>query len=87
MAKQPRTAAIDKKLDEIRDRLMGDPSKNDLEAMQLHIDVLEKWARVANAADADHQHNHMDDHDNTKFVDPFVVLGSERQIGTRAQKG
>jgi hypothetical protein len=65
---------INQKLDELRGRLMGDPTKAELESMQLHIDVLEKWARVANAADADHQHNHMDDHDNTKFVEPFVVM-------------
>jgi hypothetical protein len=48
--------------------------------MQLHLDLLERWARVSNAADADHQHNHMADHDNTAFVEPFVVLASKETL-------
>ena len=62
------------KIDEIRRRLTGEPSYEELTSMQLHIDVLEKWARLVNSTEADHQHNHMNDHDNTAFVEPFVVL-------------
>jgi hypothetical protein len=78
MPKRQPESPINEKLDEIRGRLLGDPSKTELEAMQLHIDVLEKWARVANTADADHQHNHMDDHDNTKLIDPLVVMSPSK---------
>jgi hypothetical protein len=71
---------LNDKLDEIRRRLTGSPSYEELNAMQLHLDLLERWARVSNAADADHQHNHMADHDNTAFVEPFVVLASKETL-------
>ena len=66
------------KLAEIRQRLAKDPSKAELSSMQLQIDTLEKWARLVSSAEADHQHNHMNDHDNTAFVEPFVVLQSKK---------
>jgi len=60
-------AEVSTKIEEIRRRLTGVPSEDELRSMQLHLDALEKWARVANVALTDHQHNHMDDHDNTKL--------------------
>jgi hypothetical protein len=52
------------KLDEIRRRLMGNPSKDELNEMQLQLDTMEKWARIdSNQRDyrLEH-HDHMDDH-------------------------
>jgi hypothetical protein len=69
---------IKQKLDDIRRRLSGEPSYEELTSMQLHIDLLERWARIVSTTEADHQHNHMNDHDNTAFVEPLVVLSKEK---------
>ena len=74
MEKKKEDKQLKEKLDAIRGRLLGNPTKEELTAMQLQLEVLEQWGRVTNLADADHQHNHMDDHDNTAFVEPFVTL-------------
>jgi len=71
------------KLDEIRGRLLASPAKEELTAMQLHLEVLEQWVRVSNAADADHMHNHMSDHDNTAFVEPFLSLTAQEVKSTK----
>jgi hypothetical protein len=74
MEKKKDDKQLKDKLDAIRNRLLGDPSKEELTAMQLQLEVVEQWVRVSSLADADHQHDHMADHDNTAFVEPFVNL-------------
>jgi hypothetical protein len=74
MAKPDEDKALNEKLGEIRRKLLANPSAKDLQAMQLQMGALEQWARLSNLAADDHQHNHMDDHDNTKAFDQFVVL-------------
>ena len=81
MAKPNDENELKDKLEEIRRRLTGAPSYDELNSMQLHLDLLEKWARISNAMEADHQHNHMSDHDNTAFVEPFVVLNAKERVG------
>jgi hypothetical protein len=71
--------ALKKKLDEIRKRLTGEPSAEELESMQLHIALLERWARLVSSADADHQHNHMTDHDNTAFFEPTILVQQSKE--------
>jgi hypothetical protein len=70
-------------LEDIRHRLTSNPSKAELISMQLKLDVLEKWARVVGSSEADHQHNHMADHDNTAFVEPFVAVQAKEKTGPR----
>lgn len=53
------------KLDDIRDRLMADPSRDELEEMQLRLDVMEKYDRQLQAMAPEHHHDHMDDHDHS----------------------
>ena len=78
MAK-PQDEALNRKLEDIRRKLMATPTGEELRAMQLQMDALDQWARLSRYALDDHQHNHMDDHDNTKVFEPFVVLArSER---------
>ncbi len=79
MAQPQDDAAIKRKLDELSRRLSGEPSYEELTSMQLHIDLLERWARLVSSTEADHQHNHMNDHDNTAFVEPFVVLQQAKE--------
>ena len=65
MSKRNDEKPLQKKLDDIHSRLMGDPTKDELNAMQLHLDAMERWTRL-NEAEADHHHHdHMDDHDHT----------------------
>lgn len=77
MEKKNDNLRVQEKLEEIRLRLTGDPTHEELTKMQLNLDVLEKWARIVSLSDADHQHNHMTDHDNSAFVEPFVVLNTK----------
>ena len=42
------------KIEELRLRLMGDLSVEELQRMQLHLDALERWARLATSGDHDH---------------------------------
>jgi hypothetical protein len=74
MTKADEDKALNKKLEEIQRKLMANPSAPDLQAMQLEMGALEQWARLSKLAADDHQHNHMDDHDNTKGFEQFVVL-------------
>jgi hypothetical protein len=53
------------KLEEIRSSLMGDPSRDELEAMQLRLDVMEKYDRQTRMMMEAHHHDHMDDHDHS----------------------
>jgi len=74
------TEQLKKKLDEIRNRLMANPAKEELTSLQLQMETIEQWARLSRMATGDdHQHNHMDDHDNTKFVEPFINVVSKGQ--------
>ena len=63
MSEQEEDSQLREKLDTIRDRLMADPTKEELETMQLHMDVLTKWAHLKMMKD-EHHHHHMDDHDD-----------------------
>ena len=83
MSKPTDKTPLKKTLEDIRHRLTGNPTTEELNSMQLQINVLEKWARLANSSDADHQHNHMADHDNTAFVEPFVVLAPKEKSPSR----
>lgn len=51
-------------LETIRSRLMADPSREELESLQLQVDVLQKWDRlmVGNLMRREEHHDHMDDH-------------------------
>ena len=74
MPKPDADKVLNQKLEEIRHKLMANPSAKDLQAMQLQMGALEQWARLSKLAADDHQHNHMDDHDNTKGFDQFVLF-------------
>ncbi|HET6253139.1 MAG TPA: hypothetical protein VFE32_03665 [Puia sp.] len=86
MEKKRDDQQLNAKLDEIRDRLLATPSEKELTGMQLQLEVIEQWVRVTNLADADHQHDHMADHDNTAFVEPVVVLASKEITAARDTK-
>jgi hypothetical protein len=58
------TPEVRKTLDDVRGRLTSDPSRDELERMQLHMDVLSKWDRMMMRPMAKHDHDHMDDHDH-----------------------
>ena len=45
---------VKKKLEEIRSTLMGNPTDEELNKMQLHMNTIEKWARVDQMMRADH---------------------------------
>jgi hypothetical protein len=48
----------------IQARLMGDPTKQELEAMQLHLSTLAQADRLRLMMPETHNHDHMDDHDH-----------------------
>jgi hypothetical protein len=62
------TPEFKSKLDEIRTKLMGNPSKAELEAMQLHISALDKLAQIS-ADEPYHNHDQNDHHDHTIVMD------------------
>jgi hypothetical protein len=70
---------FEKKLDEIRSRLLAEPSTDDMGTLRLHMDLLEQWDRLSLAMADAHDHDHMDDHDHVPnmFARPGVVV--ERQ--------
>jgi len=55
------------KLNEIRGRLLGTPSTEELQALKLHLDALQTWARlsrlVASSEDQVQEHD-LHDHEN-----------------------
>jgi hypothetical protein len=53
------------KLNEVRDRLMGDPTREDLQEMQLRLDVMGKYDQQIRLMMEAHHHDHMDDHDHS----------------------
>jgi hypothetical protein len=57
---------VSDKLAEIRKNLMGSPAANELQSMQLHMDVLQRWAHLAsvNAPSNDHDHSMATDHND-----------------------
>jgi len=57
MSKEQDAQAVGEKLAEIRNRLMGSPRDDELRSMQLQMNVLQRWAQLALAAD-DPIHNH-----------------------------
>ena len=65
MSERPEDSLLQEKLETIRDRLMRDPTKEELEDMTLHLDVLEKWDRLTMMMKEEHHHDHMDDHDHS----------------------
>jgi len=65
MKKKAANGPLSKKLDDIRRRLLANPTKEELEAMQIQVDVLERIDRMRMRAADDHHHDHMDDHDHT----------------------
>jgi hypothetical protein len=60
------TNAVQDKLEEIRGRLLGNPSGEELHDMQLHLDAIEKVDRVTRMLMNAHDHDHMDDHDHAQ---------------------
>ncbi|MBO3744759.1 hypothetical protein J5X84_01675 [Streptosporangiaceae bacterium NEAU-GS5] len=54
------------KLDDIHSRLMGQPSADELQELQLHLDALATWDRLMLRQLTSHDHDHMDDHDHTQ---------------------
>ena len=70
---------VRKRLEEIRSRLLGDPSREELEAMQMQITVLGQWDRMMMRAAEGHDHDHMDDHDHTK--EPLAGRTLEEMLG------
>ena len=57
------------------ERLMGDLKDDELRSLQLHMDVLNQWARLGNARPSamGHDHDHMDDHDHAMKMDVVAV--------------
>jgi hypothetical protein len=66
MAKRDR--AVTEKLDEIRGQLLGNPTHEDLQKMQLQVDLLNNIDVLMGDADPGHHHDHMDDHDHTALA-------------------
>lgn len=62
------TPEFQAKLHEIKSKLMGNPSKDELEAMQLHISALDKLARIT-ADEPYHNHDQNDHHDHEIMMD------------------
>lgn len=76
------TPEFKNKINELHTRLMGNPSKEELESMQLHIDALDKLARVSDA-DPYHNHDQNDHHDHTIVADlaqDIDQLAAKKQI-------
>jgi hypothetical protein len=69
--------------EQIRQRLMGDPSDSDLRLMQLRMDVLNQWARLGPDAASGHDHDHMDDHDHvaSAMILPTAEIASTLRQG------
>jgi hypothetical protein len=63
---QDKQVVSDKLLADIRNHLMGSPSANELQSIQLQMDVLNRWARLAleDAASNDHDHAMATDHND-----------------------
>jgi hypothetical protein len=74
MTKEADEKALDDKLEDIRNRLMGDPSDDELRSMQLQMDALQRWAQLSRVA-ADPEHvDHMDDHDHTMPTEIGIIV-------------
>ena len=66
MSRELDQEAFKENLNEIRGRLMAAPGLEELQTMQLQMEVLQRWAQLARAADEPY-HNH--DHQNTDHND------------------
>lgn len=66
VSKEHNQSAYRDKLEEIRDRLLGTPSPEELQGLQLQLEVLQRWAQLSRVADEPY-HNH--DHQNTDHND------------------
>jgi hypothetical protein len=76
-----RDEAVVKRLDEIRGQLLSNPSREELQKMQLQVDLLSNIDLLMAAEDPGHHHDHMDDHDHAHvFLAPIErVAESQRQ--------
>lgn len=72
-------------LENIRRRLTGDFSPEEMTQMHLQLDVLDRWSRLAK--EGDHHHEHMSDQDHTsKFIEPYVVLDRPTERPLQAER-
>jgi len=75
-----RDEAANRKLEQIRGQLLKDPSKEELQKMQLQVDLLANIDVLMAEADPGHHHDHMDDHDHAHvFLAPIETM--QRQGG------
>ena len=75
MSREQDEKLLQKKLDEIRERLMASPNQTELRALQLQMEVLGLWARLARLPSADqHDHDHMDDHDHAALPEVGIAV-------------
>jgi len=75
--KEQDAQVVSDKLAKIRDHLMGSPTPNQLQSMQLEMDVLQRWARLAAedaAASNDHDHAMATDHNDHDHAAPPIVF-------------
>jgi hypothetical protein len=62
---KPEDEKIQKKRDELLEKLMGKPTEEELRQLQLHLDVIEKWREGGRAHDdVDHGHQETHEHDH-----------------------
>jgi predicted glycoside hydrolase/deacetylase ChbG (UPF0249 family) len=59
------------KLGEIRKSLLENPTREQLEDLQLNLDLIATWDRLM-ASEPGHHHDHMDDHDHAQVAAPAV---------------
>jgi len=77
MSNAPDQSAYQSKLGEIRDRLLGTPTTEELHSLQLHLEALQRWAQLSRVADEPY-HNH--DHQNTDHNDHDHAIVFEAAI-------
>jgi hypothetical protein len=65
MPETPENERLQKKRAELLEKLLGNPTQEELNHLQLHLDALEKWKIVeAGHNDVDHGHQGEHEHDH-----------------------
>jgi len=64
MDESNKSEAVNAKVEELRKRLMGDLSTEELQQMKLQVDVLEGLGRLSGDEKHDHDTDHENDHDH-----------------------
>ena len=64
MDESSKSEQVKAKIEELRNRLMGDLSTEELQQMKLQVDVLEGLSRLGGDEKHDHDTDHENDHDH-----------------------